>query len=475
MVKLSERLKRNLLSSMTLSLFVASGHVTNANEFYTIIGPDGRPMVIQRQSNEKLKKEKPVIENKTTQQVETPKVKTEPVLQIKKEQQPNLKKNENSSSVKTPVITSSFQNNQQQEQIVIQKEPKQEKVIPTIEVPKQKEQIKDLKTQENSSEQSVQSPKVVPENKPEKSVTTINVKPTPQNEEVIQSTESIKNQPQQQKNKALEATDDSKTKEKKGFIKSLFGKDSSSSKENNVLDEQNTPQAYSVVDGEKYVNNEYLENKEFNLENKKRFYAMPEGVIDIKNGGGSRIQVVEREKGVNKNVIDRIFKPEQIASNTPIVLSATYFRVPKEEAIDGLGQTCIVEKELKKSKKLHQDRDVNLWPRAPLKDHFDYELVKVDPVIRNIQVNSYATKIENPTFYWPFIIFLDEKGCVVEGAGGFKNSEAQPNLLKHEVIDGMIQVPESTHYLLLTPLASAVDMENHNLSNQGQLKLIAVR
>src|SRR5699024_2415231 len=37
---------------------------------------------------------------------------------------------------------------------------------------------------------------------------------------------------------------------------------------------------FVMVDGEKYIKNEYLEDKEFNLEGKKRFYAMPEGIID---------------------------------------------------------------------------------------------------------------------------------------------------------------------------------------------------
>ena len=39
----------------------------------------------------------------------------------------------------------------------------------------------------------------------------------------------------------------------------------------------------------------------------------------------------------------------------------------------------------------------------------------------------------------------------------------------------MIQVPRNSHYLLLTPLASAIDVEERVLSNQGQLKLIGVR
>src|SRR5690606_31835020 len=49
---------------------------------------------------------------------------------------------------------------------------------------------------------------------------------------------------------------------------------------------------FSQVEGIEYVDSEYLENKEFNLEGKKRFYSMPEGVVD-KNIGTTRIQTIE--------------------------------------------------------------------------------------------------------------------------------------------------------------------------------------
>ena len=64
---------------------------------------------------------------------------------------------------------------------------------------------------------------------------------------------------------------------------------------------------FSALGAEQYVNSEYLEGKEFNLEGKKRFYAMPEGVIDHKVGA-TRMQMVEREKGVGQSVIDNLFK-----------------------------------------------------------------------------------------------------------------------------------------------------------------------
>lgn len=231
---------------------------------------------------------------------------------------------------------------------------------------------------------------------------------------------------------------------------------------------------FSALGAEQYVNSEYLEGKEFNLEGKKRFYAMPEGVIDAK-AGSTRMQMVEREKGVSKSVLDSLFKASRPAAQGPVVLSASYYRVSRADAVNGLGQQCFQDKKIKKSKSLKPQSEVNLWPRAPLHDEFDFEVVRVESAIQNIQINSYASRQNNPAFYWPFAVFLDSQGCVLEGAGGYKNNGAGPDYLYRERIEGVIQVPDKTEYILLTPLAAAIDVEQRALANYGQLKLIAIR
>ncbi|MEK5772242.1 hypothetical protein VXE29_16980, partial [Acinetobacter variabilis] len=64
------------------------------------------------------------------------------------------------------------------------------------------------------------------------------------------------------------------------------------------LDDQND---ILEIEGNQYVKNEVLEEKEFNLDGKKRFYTMPEGIIDTKNGA-TRLQTVQREKGIGQSV-----------------------------------------------------------------------------------------------------------------------------------------------------------------------------
>ena len=231
---------------------------------------------------------------------------------------------------------------------------------------------------------------------------------------------------------------------------------------------------FSQVEGIEYVDSEYLENKEFNLEGKKRFYSMPEGVVD-KNIGTTRIQTIEREKGVGQSVLKSLFQTPEVDSG-PVVLAQSYYRISQSETIDSLGKQCFNDKKIKKAKEISLKKAVNLWPRAPLKaDEFDFEVVKLQSDIQNIQINSYASSQKNPTYYWPFVVFLDSRGCVLEGAGGFKNQEGQANIIQHERIEGVLQIPAQTEYVLLTPLASAIDVEDKMLTNHGQLKLVAIR
>ena len=110
------------------------------------------------------------------------------------------------------------------------------------------------------------------------------------------------------------------------------------------------PQTVSLVDaeasgfmemaGEQYVKSEYLEDQEFNLDGKKRFYSMPEGMIDGKTAGGVRMQVVERERGVSRSVLQKLFQKKPVLESQAIALAADYYTVPQAEAIAGLGQQC---------------------------------------------------------------------------------------------------------------------------------------
>ncbi|MDM1278964.1 putative pilus assembly protein FilE [Acinetobacter indicus] len=413
MVKVTKRLSGLICLSSLWALSLGSASVSYANEFYTIIGPDGRPMVVQRKAETRpAAKKEAVPVNKTQAQSRASSAlnPAQPQAQIPV-----------SEPVRAPAVA----------------------VVPTVStVPTQPvttvkltESIPQKTPDTAVVEQPVVTPVVSATTKP------VSTSSSPTITSVIPQTES------QKVLKTVQADQPDRT----------------------------SSSGFTEMEGEQYVNNEYLEHSEFNLEGKKRFYMMPEGVVDSKLGGGAtRVQVVEREKGVGQSVLDRLFKKRQPESVKPMVLSSTYYRIAQADAISSLGQSCFNNKKIKHAKTLAVQKDVNLWPRAPLTDEFDYEVVKLEGDLRHLQVNSYASKTRQPTFYWPFAVFLDAQGCVIEGAGGYKSQDTQSTLLQHEQVEGVIQLPAQTRYLLLTPLASAIDMENRQLSNQGQLKIIAL-
>lgn len=440
MVSSVRKIKRTLFSKSILTLIFSMGSVCYANQFYTIIGPDGRPIVVQRNAAEK---------KQTIQALET-------AQKQKKEQQKPA-------------------------QTAVQAVPAQQ-VIPATSL-----QLKSAS--ENAAQKTLKEQ--IQETAPSSKVVVQQARTMQQQQKVLVTQDVEQSKPSliaektdiassTQKLVKASSVDVEKTKPKISSVIGLEENSASPLSQSAIVVEAKaetdaTSSGFMEMAGEQYVKSEYLEDQEFNLEGKKRFYSMPEGIIDTKNGGGARMQVVERERGVSRSVLNKLFKKQSVAEPQAIVLAADYYRVNQAEAIEGLGQQCFAESKKNKVKTLKAQQDLNLWPRAPLTEKFDYELVKLEGNIQNIQINSYATKQNQPTFYWPFVVFLDQKGCVIEGAGGFRNQDTAGNVLQHEVIEGMLQLPKNSHYVLLTPLASAVDMEHRALSNQGQLKLIAIR
>ena len=414
-------MKGNLLMKTILTLSLAQVSWSYAGEFHTIIGPDGRPMIIQREPQKTVAAKpnpNPVIVN---QSISSHSVAIRQAATTTTVPQPPLPKAV--SKIETVVTKKPFGNS---------------KVEQDIQAAKQNT-IKTVK---------------------EQTQTAVNVQETKKGQ--ILSTQS-----------SPVSTKLTQKIEKPVIPQAIVTKERVEMQSDNI--QENTENnAFVDIDGQQYVKNEYLEDKEFNLEGKKRFYTMPEGIIDTKHGA-TRLQTVEREKGVGKSTMQSLFKRNVVQDTGPITLAKTYYRVSQADAINGLGQQCFSEKKLKKVKKLDLDKEVNFWPRAPLKDEFDFEVAALNTSVQNIQLNSYASRQNNPTFYWPFVVFLDAKGCVLEGAGGYKNQEGPSTLIQHEKIEGVLHVPANSKYILLTPLASAIDVDNRALTNHGQVKLVAIR
>ena len=465
MVRQNNKAKRfTWVSSSTWVLCGMMALSANAGEFYTIIGPDGRPMVIPRVPAETQKVDaQSKVERPSKQKTEQDKIKVkdapsaqvvQPMPKVQVVVPPTVAVEKVESQVKTKPQIAEVEKNP----VVVQSEIVDKiKSIPSTDHAKT---INDVEPQVAVTAKTTEIPKQVNEQLNQQ-VTTPQTPPV----EFVQSAVTQK-ATSAQVERALHKIETNVAIQKATQLKSK--------QETSSVSTQSTQEGFLEVNGDRYVKNEYLEGQEFNLENKKRFYIMPEGVVD-KELGPPRLQVVEREKGVNQGVLDRLFKKNNPVENSVITLSTQYYPIAKDQVVQSLGQSCYRDKKIQKAKLLKAQQDVNLWPRQPLKDHFDYEVVEVQTGIKNVQLSSYASSQNQPSYYWPFVAFLDESGCVIEGVTGFKNQDRAENKYRHAVIDGMLQLPAQTRYIFMTPLLSAVDVEEQALSNQGQIKLTAVR
>lgn len=429
-----------------------------AADFYTIIGPDGRPMIIQQNTASAKSKQEKVKVPRQPQQIE--KKSSEPVTLDNSTRSENIYFPVNITKATpdlthaTPQNTDSQKDQSKAEQALEQKQKQSRAIVTTNQKiskepefsnpPKNDQEL--VKAENNSvtvqmaSPNSSQEASVQPENAMSKTVSSnIEAKRVSKSEGLASTPESV------------------------SIAKSTVVNSNEKSK--------NDDSKFTDIDGVQYVDNEYLEDKEFNLDGKKRFYIMSEAGV----AGGRQFETVEREKGISKSVFSQFLKSDN-AVHQPIVLSSTYFRLPKEQVIENLQQACFNGKKIEKSKFLSLDKDeIGLWPVAPIKENFAYEVVKLGKQVENIQLSSYASSQKNPSYYWPLVVFLDGQGCVIEGVTGFKSEDVNANHRQFASLVGILKKPSNAHFLFMTPLAESVDINNLQLSHIGQIKLNVLR
>ena len=250
---------------------------------------------------------------------------------------------------------------------------------------------------------------------------------------------------------------------------------STNSYNNDSLDPKVIPQsrveATSTLDGETYIDGAYLEKREFNLDEKKKFYAVPDGL------GGT--QIVERVPGAIVEQLKSEKKQTDGSFSALFTLSDRYQRVPATDITPLIGMTCLPEQALQKSK-IMRDEQVILWPRsdAPKVNNragLNYLVVDFRSNTRDVSLQSFAPLGYQSDYYWPLAIFLDSEGCVLEGVNGFYQKTLPSTVLQPSIIVGNLHVPEHARYLMLTPLVEAIDLPKIKLSEVGQVRLIPLR
>jgi hypothetical protein len=213
--------------------------------------------------------------------------------------------------------------------------------------------------------------------------------------------------------------------------------------------------------GQQYVDSAYLEKREFNLDGKKRFYSVPDGL------GGT--QVIERESGVRLSSIIPQFEQVPMVS-----LAEGYRRIAPNTLIALTNQQCLSAAQLKTAK-IMTEKPVDFWPVPGFQPKFEFVLAELAPTYRHIHLMSYSTTSRRPSYYWPLPIFLDQRGCILEGVSGFYQSKTPATWLQQSALQGHLTVPQGARYLLLTPLVEAAELKSEVLADRGQLRLTPLR
>lgn len=218
---------------------------------------------------------------------------------------------------------------------------------------------------------------------------------------------------------------------------------------------------FSEFDGQQYVDTAYLEQREFNLEGRKRFYSLPDGL------GGT--QVVERESGVRlSSFTQQLQRPQSVS------LAASYRRVAADALVNLTNQQCLSAKQIKTAKLL-DETPVDFWPLPSFEPKFEFVLAELAPSLKDIHLMSYTATSRRTSYYWPLPIFLDQRGCILEGVAGFYQSKTAATWLQQSALQGHLHVPQDARYLLLTPLVEAAELSGETLADRGQLRLTPLR
>ena len=209
---------------------------------------------------------------------------------------------------------------------------------------------------------------------------------------------------------------------------------------------------FKKLDDEVYVDSDYLEKKSFNIDDKKRFYYVPNGalgqqLIESKNDTAtalpatSLVKSKKREAFYAKNY--RELTKEWLAIQHPAVV-----------------ELC---KNSKKIKKHAREFDtVNaLWLGSdgvlPKKIDKVLEFTQTTTKQQSLRISSFATTNKNPKFYLPIVTFLDAQGCIVSGVWNYWSKAYEANESYFSAVEGLLNVPISTRYLVfVSPISELV-------------------
>lgn len=220
--------------------------------------------------------------------------------------------------------------------------------------------------------------------------------------------------------------------------------------------------AFRQLEDEIYIDAEYLEQKSFNLEDKKRFYYVP-------NGGFGQ-QIIESDNGAPITPVT-IQTKEQKRQATYASSYQTLSPAWLEANSLSLKQFCNNTKKLKKQARAFKSVNA-LWLGSDDKIASDVDRILVLPQVtlkeQNLRIVSFAGTHKKPKFYVPIVTFLNAQGCMVSGAWQYWSQAYPANENQFSAVEGLLRLPVGTQYIVFSrPMTTvAVDLP---LQNTGSL------
>lgn len=219
-----------------------------------------------------------------------------------------------------------------------------------------------------------------------------------------------------------------------------------------------TPSQYEL-EGEQYIDSDTLIKQQSEQPAKKRFYYVPTGALGEK--------ILEGEH----KTVESTTTPQ--APKQEIKFSPEYQIITKEALLSkwhNLSSYCQQTKRLKPSRLFKASNA--LWI-----DKSDFSANQPDKILsleKNlltaevVHISSFANSQKKPKFYLPIIVFLDEQGCVLEGAWQYWSYAKAANDNQYSAVDGLLTLPTSSKYILLYPPDEQVKI-SLPLQNYGSL------
>lgn len=219
-----------------------------------------------------------------------------------------------------------------------------------------------------------------------------------------------------------------------------------------------TPSKYEL-EGEQYIDSDTLIKQQAEQPAKKRFYYVPTGALGEK--------ILEGEH----KTVESTTTPQ--APKQEIKFSPEYQIITKEALLSkwhNLSSYCQQTKRLKPSRLFKASNA--LWI-----DKSDFSANQPDKILslekklltaEVVRISSFANSQKKPKFYLPIIVFLDEQGCVLEGAWQYWSYAKAANDNQYSAVDGLLTLPTSSKYILLYPPDEQVKI-SLPLQNYGSL------